>query len=98
MKKLFLAFVLTGLVGSASVTTVCAMSHSKVVLTGGEEDKDKKKDKKKCKKDGKCCSKEGTASTSGEKKSCEMKSSGGCNHGAAKTTETKTDSKPAETK
>ena len=66
MKKLFLAFALIGIVGAASVNTVSAMTHSKVIVNGGGEDKTKK-DKKECKKDGKCCS------ANGDKKCCHSK-------------------------
>ena len=76
MKKLFFALALTGIVGAVSVNTVSAMTHSKVVVNCGEEDK-KKKDKKECKKDGKC------SSANGEKKCC---------HAGAKSPEAKTTS------
>ena len=77
MKKLFLAFALIGIVGAASVTTVSAMTHAKVIVGGGEECKHKKGEK--CSKEKGCC-KSTTASTeakcssaSGEKKCCHAK-------------------------
>lgn len=95
MKKLFFALALTGIIGAATVDTASAVTHSKVFVKGGEDDKIKKKD---CKKDSKCCSKDANAS-SADKKSCSKGS--GCCHSkagatAGSTSETKSDAKPVE--
>lgn len=87
MKKLFFALALTGIIGAASVNTVSAMTHSKVVVNGGGDEKKKKR--KKCDKEKTDCKSAGTASpeskcSSGEKKCC---------HSGAKSTESKTSDK-----
>ena len=101
MKKLILAFALTGFVGAASINTVSAMTHTKVCVTGGEEDK-KKKSKKETKKDGKCCSKDAANATTADKKSCDegkVCSKGtSCCHAGTKTTSGTTEAKPEEKK
>jgi len=84
MKKLFFALALTGIVGAASVNTVSAMTHSKVVVNCGGDEK-KEKDKKECKKDGKC--------SNGEKKCCH---SGTKPTDAKSTTPEKSDTKKTE--
>ncbi|HEY4800093.1 MAG TPA: hypothetical protein VII99_13520 [Bacteroidia bacterium] len=75
MKKLFLALALTGFVGAVTVNTASAISHSKVIMKGGDDDKAKKDKKSKdkcCKSDGK--SADGKCSSSnGEKKCCHSK-------------------------
>ena len=97
MKKLFFALALTGIIGAATVSTVSAMTHSTVIVKGGDE---KKKDKKDCKKDSKCCSKDAASATASEKK----EASEGKNCSKGKTcchakTETKAEEKKAvETK
>ena len=100
MKKLFLALALTGIVGVASVNTIAAITHSKVVVGGGEEDK-KKKDK--CKKDKSCCKSQTGATadakcTNGETKKCcsSATSQKTCTQKTTTTSETKTDVKKAE--
>jgi hypothetical protein len=91
MKKLFFALMLTGLISGATINTVSAMSHAKVVSKNGQEDDKKKKDK--CSKDKACCKAKGTASADGKK----------CSQAAASKdskseTETKTQVKKAEEK
>ena len=76
MKKLFLAFALTGIVGAVSVNTVSAMAHSKAEACCGGDEKTKKD--KKCSKDEKANCKSGTASADGkcsgaDKKCCHSK-------------------------
>lgn len=100
MKKLFFALAFTGFVGAASIHTVSAMTHSKIVMNGGEEDK-KKKDK--CKKDKSCCkSKTGATAdakcTKGEAKKCcaSASSQKSCSDKTTTTSETKTDVKKVE--
>jgi|ERR1035437_1425912 hypothetical protein len=83
MKKLFFALALTGIVGAASVNTVSAMTHSKIVVAGGG---DEKKKKKKCDKDKASCKGEGTASSDGKCAAGEKK----CCHAGAKSTDAKT--------
>ena len=65
MKKLFFALALTGIVGAASVNTVSAMTHSKIVVNCGDDDKKKKDKCSKDKADGKC--------SMGDKKCCHSK-------------------------
>ena len=102
MKKLFFALALTGFLGASAINTVSAMTHSITFVKGGEEDKNKKKDKKDCKKDTKCCSKDAANATASDKKACsegKVCSKGtSCCHAGAKTTtsETKTDVKKVE--
>lgn len=103
MKKLFLALALTGFVGAASINTLCAMTHSKVVVTGSEEDKNKKKDKKDCKKDAKCCSKDAPTASAADKKACAegktcSKGTSCCHAGAKTASQTKSEDKPADAK
>lgn len=103
MKKLFFALALTGFVGAATINTVSAMTHSKVVVGGGEEDK-KKKDSKKCAKGAECCkSKTGATAdakcTKGEtKKCCSSSAKKSCSDksNTSTTSETKTDVKKVE--
>jgi len=103
MKKLFFALALTGFVGAATISMVSAMTHSKIVVSGGEEDK-KKKDSKKCAKGTECCkSKTGATAdakcTKGEaKKCCSSKTTSQTSSctGKTATTETKTDVKKVE--
>jgi hypothetical protein len=78
MKKLFLLFAFTGIVGAASATSIASFTKATVVSVAGDEkkgdDKKKKDEKAACKKDAKACSgeKEGAKACSGEKagKSC----------------------------
>ena len=42
MKKLFYALALAGIVGSASIGTATAITHSKVIMKGGGDEKKKK--------------------------------------------------------
>ena len=103
MKKLFFALALTGFLGASAINTVSAMTHAKVCVNGGEEDK-KKKTKKDCKKDAKCCSKDVANATTADKQACAekkvcSKATKCCNAGtktATTTSETKTDVKKVE--
>jgi len=104
MKKLFLALALTGFVGAAAINTVSAMTHAKICVNGGEEDK-KKKGSKKCAKGAECCkSKTGATAdakcTKGEAKKCCSKTTdkaSGCgNKTTSGNTETKEDVKKVE--
>ena len=71
MKKLFLLFAFTGIVGAASATSIVTLNKATVITFKGDDKKgdDKKKEEKKscCKKDekGKTCGGENA-----EKKSC----------------------------
>jgi len=78
MKKLFLLFAFTGIVGAASATTLTATKAEVVTVKGDDKkgDDKKKKDAKACCKshEAKACSGEKTeakaCSGAGEKKSC----------------------------
>ena len=83
--------MLTGFISGATIHTVSAMSHAKVVLKNGPEDDKKKKDK--CSKDKACCKAKGAASTDGKK--CSQPAASKESKG---TTETKTQVKKAEEK
>lgn len=61
MKKLFLLFAFTGIVGASSAVTVAALTKGTVIALGGEEKKD---EKKKCDKKKACCKKDETAAAS----------------------------------
>lgn len=61
MKKLFLLFAFTGIVGASSAVTVTALTKGTVITLGGEEKKD---EKKKCDKKKACCKKDETAAAS----------------------------------
>ena len=65
MKKLFFALALTGFLGASAINTVSAVTHTKVFVKGGEDDKNKKDKKNK-----KCCSKDAANATSADKKAC----------------------------
>lgn len=87
MKKLFFAIALTGFVGAATINTASAITHTKIILKGGDNDK-KKKDSSK---DKTCCKSTGTASATGtatEAKSCTGSATHKCCKGKTEAKET----------
>lgn len=73
MRNLFIALLLTGFLGVAAANTVLAMSKTKVVLTNGEKENVKKRDKTR-KRDKYCCKSSASqdCSPSAKKKCCMM--------------------------
>ena len=88
MRKLFLLIAFTGIVGSASATTLMSFTKATVVTVGDDtkkgDDKKKTDEKKACDKDKACCKKDANAkSCSGEKSGAKS-----CCHKDEKTTAT----------